>query len=362
MPCHVICLIAFHLSFPVQEGATPLHFAGCHDSGGAAVAAALLAAGGNATAATCGGLTPLHTAAMADAAAVATLLMRAGGDPNAREQKYGDAPLHIAAGRSSVDCALALLAGGADDTQRNDAGLTPAAEALCTGGSEAVFRALCPSRRQVAATWRLALDAAGIEAPSLGRAGGLSDGALPPNVADTLQRAAIRALAAASSQHPPQPGRMSGIRGVLRGCAMLRGATSAAPQALPDHVACTICLSAPRDVRLTACGHAAACSGCFAQIVYGRPVRTGARCPLCRTPVPPGAFSVAQLPEDAAADVARPTRKRRRSDDDADAAAAAAAAALAAAVGPEFDAASVVPEHKEHAEILMQLGMEVLYS
>ena len=62
--------------------------------------------------------------------------------------------------------------------------------------------------------------------------------------------------------------------------------------------------------------------------------------------------------------------RRRRGDAVADAAAetqtaaggAAAEASLLAAVGPEFDATAVVPEHKEQADMLTALGVEVIYS
>jgi hypothetical protein len=43
---------------------------------------------------------------------------------------------------------------------------------------------------------------------------------------------------------------------------------------------CVVCMTAPRDVLFTACGHFLLCDGCAAELL-----RRGAPCPSCRTPV-----------------------------------------------------------------------------
>jgi len=43
---------------------------------------------------------------------------------------------------------------------------------------------------------------------------------------------------------------------------------------------CTVCLSLPVEVRLTACGHACLCADCASRIAVG-----AAKCPICRADI-----------------------------------------------------------------------------
>ncbi len=72
-----------------------------------------------------GGLTSLHRAARANAAAVAQVLLEAGADVMGRAGKNGDTPLHTAARVNAVDVAKVLIDWGADVNGRNKNGDTP---------------------------------------------------------------------------------------------------------------------------------------------------------------------------------------------------------------------------------------------
>ena len=72
------------------------------------------------------GRTPLHYAAQGQAPALVTALAKAGADVNARDDRGGWTPLHLAAWFSKTPSVVdALLAAGADTTARDKAGKTP---------------------------------------------------------------------------------------------------------------------------------------------------------------------------------------------------------------------------------------------
>ena len=72
------------------------------------------------------GRTPLHYAAQGEKPALVTALAGAGADANARDERGGWTPLHLAAWFSNTPSVLdALLAVGADPTAMDKAGKTP---------------------------------------------------------------------------------------------------------------------------------------------------------------------------------------------------------------------------------------------
>jgi ankyrin repeat protein len=68
--------------------------------------------------------TPLHAATAGSHAAIVTMLLAAGADPNTR-QRHGFTPLHSAAANGDLTSVEALLAAGADAGATNDEGRTP---------------------------------------------------------------------------------------------------------------------------------------------------------------------------------------------------------------------------------------------
>ena len=76
--------------------------------------------------------TPLHAAAAGSHAAIVTMLLAAGADPNTR-QRHGFTPLHSAAANGDLPSVEALLAAGADLGATNDEGQTPLALAEAAG-------------------------------------------------------------------------------------------------------------------------------------------------------------------------------------------------------------------------------------
>lgn len=82
-------------------------------------------------------VTPLHSAAAGHHAGIGALLLAAGADPNARQQR-GFAPLHAAAQNGDAALVRALLDHGADPKATDDDGRTPAALARQKGYVEIV--------------------------------------------------------------------------------------------------------------------------------------------------------------------------------------------------------------------------------
>ena len=132
-----------------ESGQAPLHLAVSFDLVEAATV--LLKAGADPNA---GGLTPLHQVGLGSSGRVelAKLLLARGADPNARNTKYllfhiaGDTPLHfVAESRGDLGVVDALLRGGADPNARNSQGRTAlfsAAAPLVGDSDDAVVRRL----------------------------------------------------------------------------------------------------------------------------------------------------------------------------------------------------------------------------
>lgn len=79
---------------------------------------------------------PIHSAASAGHAKIATMLLASGADPNLREQA-GYTALHAAAENGDVDTIRALLLGGADLTLASDDGKTALDLAMDSGHEKA---------------------------------------------------------------------------------------------------------------------------------------------------------------------------------------------------------------------------------
>lgn len=107
------------------DGFTALHFAAFF--GSPACATALLDAGArvDVVARNAMKVMPLHSAAAARQAEVASVLLARGADPNA-VQEQGFRPLHSSANGGDRATAEVLLAAGADASLRDDQGRTPA--------------------------------------------------------------------------------------------------------------------------------------------------------------------------------------------------------------------------------------------
>ncbi len=67
----------------------------------------------------------LHLAVCEGSVAGTRRLLRAGADPNEREDREGWTPLHVASGMGQEECASALLEEGADPNALDRAGWTP---------------------------------------------------------------------------------------------------------------------------------------------------------------------------------------------------------------------------------------------
>lgn len=83
--------------------------------------------------------TPLHSAASANHAGIARILVAAGADPNAR-QSGGWTPLHSAAQNGNAQIVALLLEHGADPTATNDEGASVLSLAEEGGDAEAIDR------------------------------------------------------------------------------------------------------------------------------------------------------------------------------------------------------------------------------
>jgi cytohesin len=86
----------------------------------------------------CGNDTPLHKAVVKGLKDVVESLLKAGADPNVRDNNYGGTPLHAAASRCSVDVTSDLLRHGADPNARDIFGKTPLHVAAENGCAEVV--------------------------------------------------------------------------------------------------------------------------------------------------------------------------------------------------------------------------------
>ena len=104
----------------------PLHYAARY--GHASVASVLIAAGADVDAKNRTGGTPLHMAAYyggSDRASVISVLIGAGADVNAKNNDGGGTPLHDAASRGHAPVVSILIAAGADVNAKNNVGKTP---------------------------------------------------------------------------------------------------------------------------------------------------------------------------------------------------------------------------------------------
>jgi ankyrin repeat protein len=86
----------------------------------------------------CGDDTPLHKAVVKGLKDVVESLLKAGADPNVRDNNYGGTPLHAAASKCSVDVTSDLLRHGADPNARDIFGKTPLHVAAENGCAEVV--------------------------------------------------------------------------------------------------------------------------------------------------------------------------------------------------------------------------------
>ena len=107
----------------IPHGYTPLHYAARH--GQVSVASVLIAAGADVNAKSDNGSTPLHQAASRSASA-ASILIAAGADVNAKNNN-GFTPLHWALSNDheSASAVSILIAAGADVNAKSDNGSTP---------------------------------------------------------------------------------------------------------------------------------------------------------------------------------------------------------------------------------------------
>jgi ankyrin repeat protein len=114
------------------DGFTPLHLAAFF--GQVDAARLLLARGAACDPPGTGWMTgtPLHAAAAGSHAAIVSILLETGADPNTR-QRHGYSPLHAAAANGDLATVEVLLRAGADPTATNDDGATPLELAEASG-------------------------------------------------------------------------------------------------------------------------------------------------------------------------------------------------------------------------------------
>jgi len=121
------------------DGFTALHLAAFFDRGPAAALLIEKGADVNAPAENPSRVAPLHSAAAGRSAAVVGALLRAGADPNAR-QEGGFVPLHSSAQSGDLPSLELLLSHDADRDAQADDGRTPLDLAVAAGRSEAAER------------------------------------------------------------------------------------------------------------------------------------------------------------------------------------------------------------------------------
>jgi hypothetical protein len=98
-----------------------------------------------------------------------------------------------------------------------------------------------------------------------------------PRVSQTLERLCEAASQRAGFQIYPDPLEDGGI-GALDAIARLLGpGTSGEAAAAAEARECVVCMSEPRSVRFSPCGHAACCESCTQALM-----RSNDRCPTCR--------------------------------------------------------------------------------
>ena len=110
---------------PATPGCANWNSSSFFETDSAADVRACLRAGGDPDARDNNGFTPLHTAAVKGHAAVIAALLEAGADPNVQSYDYGHTPLHRAAQHGNVAMVMALLEAGADPNVWNNHGFTP---------------------------------------------------------------------------------------------------------------------------------------------------------------------------------------------------------------------------------------------
>ena len=118
---------------PNEGGITLLHMAA--DSNDPRIASALVAAGLDPNARTAKGSTPLHLAAQKAAHETAALLLDAGAEPDARDDAQRS-PLHYAACQRTPETGRLLIERGADVNAGDERGLTPLHLAACKNAHE----------------------------------------------------------------------------------------------------------------------------------------------------------------------------------------------------------------------------------
>ena len=118
---------------PNEGGVTLLHMAA--DSNDPRIASALVAAGLDPNARTSKGSTPLHLAAREAAHETAALLLDAGAEPDARDDAQRT-PLHYAACQRTPETGRLLIERGADVNAEDERGLTPLHRAACKNAHE----------------------------------------------------------------------------------------------------------------------------------------------------------------------------------------------------------------------------------
>jgi ankyrin repeat protein len=99
---------------------------------------ALLEKGADPNAAQADGMTALHWAAEQDDAALASLLLYAGANPEATTRLGGYTALHLAAREGNAEVMAALLDGGSDGEARTTTGVVPLHLAAASGSADAV--------------------------------------------------------------------------------------------------------------------------------------------------------------------------------------------------------------------------------
>lgn len=134
-----VCALSLILVLPVQaqvpNGEAPIHLA-AKEGTGVEVAAILKSNPAMRDVRSPLGSTPLHFAATNPDRSAMTVLLAAGGDPNARDGE-GSTPLHLAAYASKGDNVKQLLEAGADPLLKNNGGRDAAAMARKVKADEA---------------------------------------------------------------------------------------------------------------------------------------------------------------------------------------------------------------------------------